>query len=333
MIEKKESHRWLLLIKERLNAPRQCLAPDCARVAIKSHVLQKRGVLSEIATDGYVMERRSSDFFLGRRLERTSVNNTDILAFKGFCDRCDKKIFQEIEDFPVDFRNYRHLLLFAYRGHLCAMHRSRAYSEVAQMVSSDESFSSGLRDIERGRLLMYTLREITNEQYKLGLEDCLFNSSKKNIFTFTQFTMPRVDIVASTSFSKSKVIDSGVLKSLANSSYSELVKYVDPGISFINLLPVKNNLVFSFGYNSNSTINGNLIPDAMRVMDIECLYKFISDILIIYTEIWAISIPFFKIMKSNGQYDELLKLLNLYSDAPYNSVSLSTDFNLFKGLY
>jgi hypothetical protein len=102
------------LFKRASSQPRVCSFPGCTNSAINSHILQKNGILNGIQQDGHI--RISQTDFLNPELfhfKREGINQS--FTFKGFCPDHDKSVFSPIEDFEIDFEDYRSQLLFNYR--------------------------------------------------------------------------------------------------------------------------------------------------------------------------------------------------------------------------
>jgi hypothetical protein len=101
---------------------RNCMFTNCTHKTIKSHVLQKNGILREISENNHLIqmvpanpfemnEKGFSDFKL--------VGINDVYTFQGFCAKHDSNVFKSIEtESTLNFYDNNQQALFCYRG-LC----------------------------------------------------------------------------------------------------------------------------------------------------------------------------------------------------------------------
>lgn len=93
----------------------ECMHPNCSKKSIKSHIMQKNGVLSSISTDRHLWKlsvNKFKDEF--SEFRRVGINN--IYTFLGFCNEHDTNLFKKIESKEgIDFTDYESCLLLALR--------------------------------------------------------------------------------------------------------------------------------------------------------------------------------------------------------------------------
>ena len=91
-----------------------CYFPGCKNKSINSHILQKNGILSSIATDGhlwrYQVQYFDDDLFV---FKKVGINK--IYTFLGFCNEHDTNLFKKIETNTIDFSDYESSLQFLLR--------------------------------------------------------------------------------------------------------------------------------------------------------------------------------------------------------------------------
>ncbi len=107
--EKMKKHAWT------------CMAPNCTEKSINSHVLQKNGILSQIAFNQHIIEVKPLSIWEMDELsvfKYQEIGVNDGFSFPGFCSFHDSEIFKDIESNTVDLDSYRTQCLFSYRG-LC----------------------------------------------------------------------------------------------------------------------------------------------------------------------------------------------------------------------
>ena len=92
-----------------------CYHPNCSESSINSHILQKNGILSSIAShDRHLWELKIDPFnSLHYCFTKTGIN--EIYSFNGFCKYHDTELFKNIEQKEIDFNNYKSCILFSLR--------------------------------------------------------------------------------------------------------------------------------------------------------------------------------------------------------------------------
>lgn len=141
-----------------LNAGRLCYTPGCENYAQNSHVLQKNGVLNNIAENGFIRQVDTDTKEGGVEFKKAGVNSTDIMAFPGFCNNCDTKIFLPIESESLDFSNYNHLLLFTYRAIVCELHKADAWLTCCDKIINDEWYEDYIKEFFTHQKINYNVR-------------------------------------------------------------------------------------------------------------------------------------------------------------------------------
>jgi len=147
------------------NRQRTCMFEGCVEKAIKSHVLQKSGILREISEDNHLIQLMSpSPFEMDEKgisdFKRVGIN--DVYTFDGFCNFHDTEVFKPIEiGSELNFEIKEQQILFFYRG-LCQEIRRKEIGielvsdlrksfpvEMIHMVDSlRDGFNDGLKNLK-----------------------------------------------------------------------------------------------------------------------------------------------------------------------------------------
>jgi imidazole glycerol phosphate synthase subunit HisF len=110
MTKKEVRNRIESLYKRARRAQRKCMFRGCDEISINSHLLQKKGIINQIAENNHVVElaidNYKPDVFY---FKRSGIN--DAFTFPGFCKTHDNDLFKEIETDNIDYSNYRTNLL------------------------------------------------------------------------------------------------------------------------------------------------------------------------------------------------------------------------------
>ena len=161
---------------------KRCMCPNCTSAAINSHVFQRNGIISQIATEGKVYSFNLDSLFKLLRgqnpiqYELTGVR--DAFCFDGFCPVHDNGLFLPIEQDEVDWYNERNQYLLAYKT-ICR--ELRAKKDAHQLLSNTLNtfeWDEDSRDIPMGMLceISKAQRTITTLiQYKKLFEQGIYN--------------------------------------------------------------------------------------------------------------------------------------------------------------
>ncbi|MCB9809092.1 hypothetical protein H6776_01710 [Candidatus Nomurabacteria bacterium] len=128
-----EQHEIGNFWKDVKNKKRVCMYRDCNEPAINSHVLQKNGVLDQVAENDHVIMLQENLYSenLGQAHEFKPVGLNNAYSFKGFCKNHDDQVFKEIEkDTEIVFTPYQQAL-FAYRSLCNELYRKELVYEMS----------------------------------------------------------------------------------------------------------------------------------------------------------------------------------------------------------
>ena len=108
-----------------------CLHPYCKNIAINSHLLQRNGILDNVAENGHLYEARIKGIY--RRIHDDEivvlkkVGIRQAISYPLFCSEHDSTLFKPIEEKFIDFNDYNSQLLFSYRS-LCSEIRKKEFN-------------------------------------------------------------------------------------------------------------------------------------------------------------------------------------------------------------
>lgn len=306
---------------------RTCMFDSCHDIAIKSHVLQKNGILRDMSVDNHLIERVSTNFFEIQEkgisdFKRVGVNN--VFTFNGFCQRHDSEIFKSIEtDKTLCLDNPNQQLLFCYRG-LCQEIRRK---EIAYEWISD------IRNVfpKEYLLILNSLADgyidgLKNLNYfKTELEECI-KSKNSDKFYFETLEIDRIELCISVP------LNVGELEIPEENNYEKWRnnKKIPFTTSFINVFPKGSSSYVIVGFHKEFPCQWtiNLIEKIKKSNKKEIL-KELSDLVSLRLEFWALSLTLFdKIDKEEIKIYEKLIEENVFNHSEY----MKTEINLFKSI-
>lgn len=308
------NNKW----KEINNNKQNCYHLDCNEIAIKSHILQKNGILSAIADD-YHLRMLHFDF-LGDDspafFKRIGINNA--FTFKGFCQKHDSSIFEPIEKYNIDFDNYKNRLLFAYRT-LLNEKRKKEYN----VTFNDITFSQldSFNNLINEELSKQNQNGINDIDYYLNiilsdLENCTEN------FIFFERRVKKQDVCISSNFSYETVKEQEQQLLLTGKDFDILTSI------FVCFFPIKDQNIFIMGYlKSTEDVCGKWVKSFFE-MEEKDLLKAISDLMLKRCEQWACSENFYKKNIQPREEDiQTILFKNFLSTSPDE---INIKFNIFE---
>lgn len=306
--ERQLAQKFLSDAKNAKKKKRRCMYPNCLEYSINSHLLQKRGVLSEIANEGKFVEYDNSTPYQPEKFALTGINETDMFTFRGFCNFHDTETFRDIENGLSNFSEYRHQLLFYYRAVSNQLFDSEYTHEYLERVIEDARFTKERKSfyLEDRTHNMISLKDL--QYFKHRIEDELFNVSPDPLFVFHQFQLHRIDVVASVVIGGSWNPDLNYDR-IAN--LDPFHKNYNPASIpvFFNLIPHKNSTVMLLGHLANANLV-ELVPlENIPKLNQTNLLRWVSRILT-KTNIWGMSIHFYKKLEEEGKISQYHTIRN-----------------------
>lgn len=318
---------YLEAVKKSEKKKRICMFNSCQDTAIRSHVLQKNGILRDISIDNHLVEHVASNPFEMETkgisdFKRIGVNN--VYTFCGFCQHHDTEIFKPIEsDTILNFDIPNQQALFCYRG-LCQEIRRKeiALERISGIRNAFPSESLYLLD---SLFDGYEIGIRNLNYFKSELENCIV---KKNYskFYFETLKIPRIDLCISVP------LNVGEIQIPEDFDYEiwRQTKKIPFVTSFINVFPKGENSFVILGYHNDYPCEWTAnFSTKLKISTKAEIFKELSDLVSLRLEFWAMSIPLFDSMDKN----ELEKYKHLIIENVFNhGANMVTDINLFKNI-
>jgi len=297
---------------------RKCMYRTCEMPSIKSHVLQKNGILNEISLKGHVIESVMANSYNHSEKEiadfkRIGVNNT--YCFQGFCKNHDTAVFAPIEfEKKLDLNSLMHQALFCYRG-LCQEIRRK---EIVLEWLSSKVFNSNpwafFFSVSHKKEIKKGIQNL--EYYKIALENSI-ETNTFDQFYFETIKIPRIDLCISVSLN--------IEDKMNKKTKDDVIPFVT---SFLNIFPKGCDSFVIVGYHKDyPCLWTDRFVKNMKTGNKPSIFKEISDLIVLRLEFWAMSISLFdSINKSDLEKSKEIMKENVTK----HNFELSTDLNLFK---
>lgn len=320
-------------------ASKPCLRPGCNCTAVKSHWLQRKGLLSNItAEDGYIVQYSPGSAFSEGGFERKSAKKSAMTWFPGFCDDCDTKVFSPIENGSPVFTDFKHQLLFSYRTVLNKLRKMELLTESNnKALFWDSGISLGWKKHinNNKRELLYKVKYL--HYYKHLLDREIYFDAKDSAFSTAHISLPKVEIAATV------IINGGPIPAI---TYSELLKvspliFARPEFTmnhiFVTIIPTENSLelVMCWLTESAGSINYPLLSSTqLAATSHEDVFKEISDMLIGPGDHWVMSDTFYNQLQAKGMDERAIWLKRQNIDRVDRGLELDFQgFSLFEGAF
>lgn len=301
---------------------RVCCFPGCNEIAINSHILEKNGILKNIAENNHLfcLETKYNHDDEIVKFKKIGINKA--LTFKGFCNKHDNSIFKEIENgAEINYYDYKTQLLLSYRGISNELRKKEQDLEISNLIVKNEKFDDIINKKfinERKKFVEYGYRDINN--YKIYLERNLKNIRYHN-FIFNVFEYPKIDVCTSAFFTKAS------LKKLAFDQMK--CAYTLPQAIIFTVIPTTTNLILILGYlkKFKNQLN-NYIMSFGNLSKPEQLKK-ISDFLLLNIETWVCSPNLYENQLKKNEN----KIINIFLESMNDDWSeVKIEFNMFEDL-
>jgi hypothetical protein len=279
------------ILKNAKKAYRQCLFDDCKDPSIESHLLQKRGIINQIAENNHVMELGidsfKEDMFYFKRI---GIN--DAFAFPGFCKRHDDAVFKEIESGKIDYYDYRTQLLFSYRAVMNEKRKKEIQVDFYERILKSITLNSELNEeyFDNARESLTGLKAgINDERYYEPYFLSNIKDSTLRDFSFLTFELPRIEICSSAVFTYETTADFNHMMLYEPHKLHEPLTEI-----YFNILPVEDKSFVIMGcLNERVEKCWNYI-ESFKAESYEKSLKKISDVLLCLVENWLCSESMYK---------------------------------------
>lgn len=309
------------LFKKNKLKPRKCHFKNCKTDAIKySHILQKNGILSNIAENNHLFQFSGKSLFEDgeRRFQLKSIGINKVYSFPGFCKKHDNDIFKSIEKTNnIDFENGLTHKLFAYRTICNEIYRKEVMKDSFQELAQKKNYPLNLFAFFNSQYFNenYGIKNLSF--FKEELENEIENNSEKYTFKYIKFD--KIELCISASLN---IYDNKNPKSFENKD--TMSTYVT---SIFNIFPYNNYSYLLIAQHKDYLCNWteNFFTNFESSTSAERL-KMLSDFLAVRTEIWCISSK----LHSTIDVGKFEKLFEIWQEniSNYNS-NIKVNFNIF----
>lgn len=323
MIPKKASNIISTLDQRAKEAPRKCLFEGCNELAIASHLLQKRGIINQIAENNHVLELAFNNYkkevFYFKHI---GVNQA--FAFPGFCSHHDNDLFKSIESGNVDYKDYRTQLLFSYRAVMNEKRKKEIIIDFYGRILNSLSLPLYLNEKYFKEIRANKLGQqdgIKDEKYyeQFFLSNIRDNSKKD--FDFITFELPKMDVCSSAVFTYETTAELNHMLRFESYKRSKPLTEI-----YFNLLPLDNRSIVMLGCLSERAVICWKYIKSFEAETIEKCQKKISDLLLCQVENWLCSDSFYKShLKARAR--EIVNITHVSLD--HMDERRELDFNLF----
>ncbi|AOC96285.1 hypothetical protein BB050_03196 [Flavobacterium anhuiense] len=301
----------------------KCIYEDCNEIAIKSHVLQKNGILNSISYNNHLYQVIGNSPFEEQtkgkfQFQKIGINN--IYTFPGFCKNHDASIFSSIENTKkMDLKSEKNLCLFAYRSLCQEIRRKEMAFDIA----------SGYLDISTGIKSVVFL-----SNYKKGILNSLNNllffkkefenelKNNKNRFIYKVCEINRLEICIS---SPINIIDSENSLSRTNLNGERINPFTT---SIINIFPYKDKSYVLIAFHADYICKwSEILFEKIINSDDAQIKKIISDLISTRIEFWCISPELYNTLDEKKKKE----LFTIWEKEAFNhSWNIENTFNLFQ---
>lgn len=245
MSPKEVKHAITTIRKRARDSKRVCSYYKCDNTAIESHLLQKNGILSQIANKENQVIELSIDPYKPDAFVFRATNISSAFTFSGFCNTHDTEIFKEIEQKHIDYANNRTQLLFSYR----AVINERIKKEININVYDIILNSFRLKLFLDNRYLNDLLA--SKEQESLAISDSKYYEMfiLNNIrdpsltdFYFLTFELPKMELCACGVFTYETTLEMDYLLKTKKHRMTDPFTQI-----YFNLLPINDRTIVIIG--------------------------------------------------------------------------------------
>lgn len=278
-----------------------CMHPDCNEKAIKSHIMQKNGILSSIADDQHLWELSVDHFkqeYIG--FQRKGINK--IYTFKGFCNTHDSSIFSKIEtQGEINFNDYESCLLFALRTTYNELWVKEVVIKLQECIindsgveTNDEMFKETIR---QNKLAIKDIEFYTNAMWS-----DLKNKTGSFVFVYREMEHQEICLNSIYTYDTSQEMRGYQFK------YGKDMER--PSELFLSYFPYLNKSILLMGYHKDDMTKVKSFVNLFFKENIKRTNKRLSSLIVFNCETWVCSNSFYK-NKLEGLDSEFFKATQL----------------------
>jgi hypothetical protein len=287
-----------------------CYFPDCTNKSINSHILQKNGILSKIATDNHLWEHTIDQFKDGVfKFKKRGVNQ--VFSFNCFCNEHDTSLFKKIESDKIDFDDYESCLLFTLRTVYNEIFRKQVNLKMYKcyVVEKPEKFRNARfrEHIRQEKLGLDDLRK---------LEDDIWHdyTNKSQSFIFKSRILSEIGLCLSAFFSYDTTDE-------LNEIFHQTGKHAEVTSEiFVNLFPYEDSSIMMMAHHNRDTDKVGKYFNSYFTDEKDAQNK-ITNLTLFNCETWVINDVFYE-KNVNGIEDS-------YADATHYSLENTNERKTF----
>ena len=315
---------WDSAFRNAKKKSRKCLVNGCNKTAIKSHVLQKNGILKEISEKNHLFQFSNVSPFQKQekenfKLSRIGIN--DVYTFPGFCNKHDTSIFQPIESNGFDISSKTSINLFSYRALCQEIRRKEIAVDIAdKMIETNYNIALVvfMSDYKTG--LLNGLKNLNF--FKEELENDLERTESNFIHRICK--IPKIEICISAPLN---IYDEKNSLSETHDNSGKVLN--NPFVtSILNIFPFENKSFVMITLHKDYKCNWteNLFVEFENVKSSQHL-KLISDLISTRMEFWCMSPK----LKNTIDKSKIKHLIKLCTEEVLNfDAVIKNEFNLFE---
>ncbi|UMQ41987.1 hypothetical protein MKS83_21745 [Chryseobacterium sp. Y16C] len=320
-----KDHEFAKLYHDTWNKAKQnikkCYFPGCNEQPINSHILQKNGILNQIATNNHIWEYKINQFKKEPfYFDKTGIN--EIYSFDCFCKEHDDKLFEKIEKKQINFNDYESCLLFTLRT---------IYNEIWRKEINIEQYKLMMKSKYSSEInLEFLLGRI--QQELLGIDDLRNNeediwedyNNKTQNFVFQVRELNKIDICLSAFYNYETTLEMYNYKKLNGKDMPRISEV------FINIFPYNNKTLLLMGYNKKDEKKLKPYVNTFFKESENKVQKKITNLLMFACETWVISEKLYK--------DKIEKIKDIFIACINHAIIINNEreffnVNLFKDNY
>jgi len=315
---------WDSTFRDSKKKSRKCLVDGCEKTAIKSHALQKNGILKQISEKNHLFQFSNVPPFQKAKkgnFELSRIGINDVYTFPGFCRDHDSSIFKPIEKKQFDIESDKSINLFSYRALCQEIRRKEIAVDIAQkMIETNYNIALVVYMTDYKKGLINGLKNLNF--FKKELENDLKNSKEKFIHKICE--VPKTEICISAPLN---IFDENNPLSETHDNNGKVLN--NPFVtSFVNLFPYqdKSYLMITLSKDYPCYWTKTLFNKFQNISSPNHL-KLISDLITTRFEFWCISPK----LKNTLSKNKITEMIEIWSEEVLNFDSIiEPDFNVFE---
>jgi len=315
---------WDSTFRDSKKKSRKCLVDGCEKTAIKSHALQKNGILKQISEKNHLFQFSNVPPFQKAKkgnFELSRIGINDVYTFPGFCRDHDSSIFKPIEKKQFDIESDKSINLFSYRALCQEIRRKEIAVDIAQkMIETNYNIALVVYMTDYKKGLINGLKNLNF--FKKELENDLKNSKEKFIHKICE--VPKTEICISAPLN---IFDENNPLSETHDNNGKVLN--NPFVtSFVNLFPYqdKSYLMITLSKDYPCYWTKTFFNKFQNISSPNHL-KLISDLITTRFEFWCISPK----LKNTLSKNKITEMIEIWSEEVLNFDSIiEPDFNVFE---